>query len=114
VTGILIAVAIVLVIVTLVVRDQTEFKLGRLRGQLLALRSEEQRLGEDRVELERLVAQTAEALMRADSRLRAVTAAAAELTAAVTRLTGDAGPDQPPSTEPATEPAADPAPPDPA
>ena len=109
-TGILIAVVIILVIVTLVVRDQTEFKLGRLRGQLLALRSEEQRLGEDRTELERLVAQTAEALMRADSRLRSVTVAATELTAAVTRLSGNAGPDQSPSTEP----AADPAPSDPA
>jgi hypothetical protein len=97
VIGILLSMVIVLVIVALVVRDQTEFKLSRLRGQLLALRSEEQRLGEDHIELERLVAQTGEALMRADSRLRSVTAAIAELAAVVSQLDWGVNPDQPPS-----------------
>jgi len=72
VTVIYLAVAIVLVIVALVVRDQTEFKLSRLRAEILALRSEEQRLGEERTDLERMVAQTGEALMRGDHRQRAV------------------------------------------
>jgi Tfp pilus assembly protein PilN len=72
VSVIYLAVSIVLVIIALVVRDQTEFKLSRLRADLLALRSEEQRLGMERSELERMVAQTAEAIMRADNRQRAV------------------------------------------
>jgi len=72
VTVIYLAVSIVLVIIALVVRDQTEFKLSRLRADLLALRSEEQRLGMERAELERMVAQTAEAIMRADNRQRTV------------------------------------------
>ena len=69
-TVIYLAVAIVLVIVALVVRDQTEFRLSRMRADLLALRSEEQRLGMERSEIERMVAQTGEATMRADNRQR--------------------------------------------
>ena len=64
------ATGIVLVIVALVIRDQTEFKLGRLRAQLMGLRSEEQRLNEERKELERMVAQAGDSLMRADQRQR--------------------------------------------
>lgn len=105
-TGILLSMVIVLVIMSLVVRDQTEFRLSRLRGQLLALRSEEQRLGEDHVELERFVAQTGDALMRADSRLRSVTTATAELAAVVSQLDWSANLNQPPSADPPTTPDA--------
>ena len=68
--GVFLAIAIVLVIVALVIRDQTEVKLSQMRAQFMALRSEEKRLGEERTELERLIAQTGDALMRADSRQR--------------------------------------------
>lgn len=78
-TVLYLAVAIVLVIATLVVRDQTEFKLSRLRAELMALRSEEQRLAEEHTELERMVAQTGDALMRADHRHREINRATQEL-----------------------------------
>lgn len=70
-TGVFLAITIVLIIVALVVRDQTEFKLSRLRAELLGLRSDEQRLSEERTDLERMVAQAGDALMRADQRQRA-------------------------------------------
>ena len=70
-TAVYLSVIIILVIAALVVRDQTEFKLTRLRADLLALRSEEQRLSEERTDLERMIAQASEALMRADNRQRA-------------------------------------------
>lgn len=59
---------VALVIVNLVVRDQTQFRLSRLRTELLALRSEEKRMSEIRDEVEMMVAQIGEALMRADRR----------------------------------------------
>jgi hypothetical protein len=70
VTALYVAIGIVLVIVALVVRDQTEYRLNRLRGELLALRNEEQRLNEESNDLERMIAQTRDALMRANDRQR--------------------------------------------
>jgi len=89
VTVIYLAISIVLVIVALVVRDQTEFKLSRLRADILALRSEEQRLGEERTDLERMIAQTGEALMRADNRQRAVDKQFKELVETLKKLDVD-------------------------
>ena len=54
---------VVLVITCLVVRDQAEFKLGKLR-------SEEKRLEETRTEVEQLVRGVGEELNRADTRQR--------------------------------------------
>lgn len=59
---------VALIIINLVVRDQTEFRLSRLRSDLLALNSEEKRLAERRDEVELMVAQIGDALMRADRR----------------------------------------------
>lgn len=84
--GVFLAIGIALIIVALVVRDQTEFKLTRLRAELLALRSEEQRLNEDRLELERLIAQAGEALMRADHRQQVVAKSSEELVAMLQQL----------------------------
>ena len=61
--------AILLVVTCLIVRDRTEDRLSRLRAELMALRSEEKRQGELRDEVEIMVAQAGEALMRADRRL---------------------------------------------
>ena len=59
---------VALIIVNLIVRDQTQFRIGRLRAELLGLRSEEKRLAERREEMELMVAQIGDALMRADRR----------------------------------------------
>lgn len=59
---------VALIIINLVVRDQTQFRISRLRAELLGLRSEEKRLAERRDEVELMVAQIADALMRADRR----------------------------------------------
>ncbi|MFT5085700.1 MAG: myosin heavy subunit [Candidatus Latescibacterota bacterium] len=69
-TSLLITAVVVLVITCLVVRDQTEFKLGKLRTELLGLRSEEKRLEETRTEVEQLVRGVGEELNRADTRQR--------------------------------------------
>jgi|TARA_B110000495_G_scaffold200235_1_gene215087 hypothetical protein len=63
VTSLLITAVVVLVITCLVVRDQAEFKLGKLR-------SEEKRLEETRTEVEQLVRGVGEELNRADTRQR--------------------------------------------
>ena len=65
-----IALTAVLVIVCLVVRDQTEHKLGRMRTHLLGLRSEEQRLDEMHKEVEQMVRWVGEGLSRADNSQR--------------------------------------------
>jgi hypothetical protein len=59
---------VVPIIVNLVVRDQMQFRVSRLKSDLLGLRSEEKRLPERRDEVELMVAQIADALMRADRR----------------------------------------------
>ncbi len=68
---------VALIILNLIVRDQTEFRLSRLRSDLLALNSEEKRLAERRDEVELMVAQIGEALMRADRRRTSLEKAAA-------------------------------------
>ena len=84
--GIFLALDIVLTIAVLVIRDQTLFRLNRLRAGLLALRSEEQRLGEERAELDRMIAQVGDALMRADRRRKEVKQVFQELTALLKEL----------------------------
>lgn len=59
---------VALIIVNLIVRDQTQYRIGRLRTELLGLRSEEKRLSERRDEVELMVAQVGDALVRADRR----------------------------------------------
>ncbi len=67
----LIIAGVLLLIAALVVRDQTEFRISQLRSELLALRNEEKRLSERRDEIELMVAQIGDALMRADRRTSA-------------------------------------------
>ncbi len=64
-TSVLLTVVVVLVVVCLVVRDQTEFKLRKIRTALMGLRNEDQRLTETRKEVEQLVRQVGEGLSRA-------------------------------------------------
>lgn len=61
-----------LIVINLVVRDQTQVRIIGLRTELLGLRSEEKRLSERRDEVELMVAQIADALMRADRRRQAL------------------------------------------
>lgn len=68
----LIIAGVLLLIAALVVRDQTEFRISQLRSELLALRNEEKRLSERRDEIELMVAQIGDALMRADRRTAAI------------------------------------------
>jgi len=67
----LIIASVLLLIAALVVRDQTEFRVSQLRSELVALRNEEKRLSERRDEIELMVAQIGDALMRADRRTNA-------------------------------------------
>ena len=85
-TGVCVGIGLALVLAVLVVRDQTAFKLTRLRSELLALRSEERRIGEQRAELERMVAQAGEALVRADDRQRSANALREEVVQMLQRL----------------------------
>ena len=71
---------VVLIIVNLIVRDQTQFRLSRLRSELMALRSEEKRMSDHREEVELMVAQIGDALMRADRRRVALEKGANQLT----------------------------------
>jgi len=86
VTGLFITLVVVLVITCLVVRDQSEFKLGKLRSELLGLRSEEKRLEEARTEIEQLVRWVGEALNRADTRQRTAERDGRELTGILDRM----------------------------
>ena len=65
---IFLGVGILLVVVCLVVRDRTEYRISRLRAELLALRTEEKRQADVRDEVELMIAQAGEALMRGDRR----------------------------------------------
>ena len=62
------ALAIAMMTATLVARDQTEYRLSRLRSELISLRAEEKRLNEERQDLDRIVAQIVDALERAKAR----------------------------------------------
>ena len=64
----LLVTGVVLIIVCLILRDQTQFRLSRLRTEVLVLRTEEKRLSERRDEIELMVAQIGDAIMRADRR----------------------------------------------
>ena len=69
---ILLVAGVLLTILDLIVRDQTQYRLARLRSELLALRSEEKRLAERRQEVDQMVAQIGEALMRSDRRANSI------------------------------------------
>ena len=75
----LLIIGVVLIIVCLIVRDQTQFRLSRLRSEVLALRSEEKRLSERRDEIELMVAQIGDAVMRADRRCNEIEKGCTEL-----------------------------------
>lgn len=60
--------AIFLIVVCLVARNQTEYRLTQLRSQLLALRSEEKRLAQEHEELEQMISQIGETLARGERR----------------------------------------------
>tara|TARA_Y100001934_G_scaffold277956_1_gene378041 strand:- start:921 stop:1229 length:309 start_codon:yes stop_codon:yes gene_type:complete len=70
VTEFLLTLLIVLIIVCLVVRDQNELTLSKMRANLLNLRTEEKRMEDTRVEVEQLVRWFSETLNRASSRQR--------------------------------------------
>lgn len=63
---------VALIIANLIVRDQTQFRISRLRSELMGLNSEEKRLSERRDEVELMVAQIGDALMRADRRRKSL------------------------------------------
>lgn len=69
-TGLLLTLMVVLVVACLAVRDQTEFKLNKMRADLLGLRTEVQRMDEMRVEAEQISRWVSEALNRSASRQR--------------------------------------------
>ena len=69
-TEFLLTLLIVLIIVCLVVRDQNELTLSKMRANLLNLRTEEKRMEDTRVEVEQLVRWFSETLNRASSRQR--------------------------------------------
>lgn len=69
-TAFLITLLVVLIIVCLVVRDQNELTLSKMRADLLGLRTEEKRMEEMCVEVEQLVRWFGETLNRASSRQR--------------------------------------------
>jgi len=59
---------VVLLIICLIARDQTEYRLSRLRSEFMFLRSEEKRLAERRDEVELMVSQIDDGLLRAERR----------------------------------------------
>ena len=69
-TAFLLTLLVVLIIVCLVVRDQNELSLSKMRADLLSLRTEEKRMEDTRVEVEQLVRWFSETLNRASSRQR--------------------------------------------
>ena len=83
---ILLGTGIVLTIVCLILRDRTEHRLSILRAELMALRSEEQRLADLRNEIEIMVAQIGDALMRVESRYQTIDKSNGELNKMVEEL----------------------------
>jgi len=65
---IFIGAGIILVIACLIVRDRTEYEITRLRAECMALRNDEKRQSDTRNDIELMVAQANDALMRADRR----------------------------------------------
>jgi hypothetical protein len=72
-TELLIGVGIILIIVCLVVRDRTEYRLTRMRSGFLALRNTEQRLAQKHREMESLAQHADEAFVRATQRQQSST-----------------------------------------
>jgi hypothetical protein len=70
VTGLLLTLVIIFAIACLVVREQTEFRLSKMRADLLGLRTEEKRMEDTRTEVEQMVRWFGETLNRATSRQR--------------------------------------------
>lgn len=65
---VLIGLCVFLLVANLVVRDRIEYRISKLRTELMALRAEDRRLGDRHKEVDRLAAQTEEALDRAGRR----------------------------------------------
>lgn len=59
---------IILVIACLIVRDRTEYEITRLRAECMALRNDEKRQADMRNDIELMVAQANDAIIRADRR----------------------------------------------
>ena len=91
---------VALIIVNLIVRDQTQFRLSRLRSELMGLRSEEKRLSERRDEVELMVAQIGDALMRADRRRTALQRGGDAVQSSLDSLAAELGSDTPDETPP--------------
>ena len=90
---------VALIVANLVVRDQTQFRISRLRAELLGLRSEEKRLSERRDEVELMVAQIADALMRADRRKQSLDRGCETLQARMDELRSMLDEDAPEATD---------------
>lgn len=104
------ALAIALVVITLVVRDRCDFRLSRMRAELVSLRSEEKRLSDEHQELDRLVLQVADALGRAsaqqtsaDEACRAITEALSTMGVSVDLPAPALGAQAPPEAPPQTD-----------
>ena len=67
----LIAAGIILIIVCLVIRDQTEDRLTRIRSGVVGLRAAEQRITQKHKEMETLAEHANEAFARANQRQKA-------------------------------------------
>ncbi len=91
----LLVAGIILIIVDLVVRDQTLYRLKRLRAEVLALKAEEKRLSERRNEVELMVAQIGDAVMRADRRNFAIEKGSTTLSDQLEALSELVGTEQP-------------------
>ena len=66
--GIYIAIVVALIIVVLVVRDQSEVRLRKMRSELMAMRSHEQHLHTEKAEVQQLISWVTESLKRATDR----------------------------------------------
>ena len=65
---VLIGIGAIMIIVCLVVRDRTEYRIEKLKRELRALLMDEKRQADMRKDIEQNVAQASEALLRADRR----------------------------------------------
>lgn len=82
----LIGLCVLLLVVNLVVRDRIEYRISKLRTELMALRAEERRLGDRHKEVDRLSAQIEEALGRAERRQRSARQENEEMAFGLSRL----------------------------
>jgi len=82
----LIGLCVLLLVVNLVVRDRIEYRISKLRTELMALRAEERRLADRHKEVDRLSAQIEEALGRAERRERSARQENEEMAFGLSRL----------------------------